>query len=122
MSKDIRINYNRLNSYNYMLLFFITISKESASTFESIILNTFKRIVEQQLSALMVGSALMLLILIKYWEVPKKWSLLNERIIRLDKRQKKIYYMLKASLKHDKSFNFNEIENDFDFHDDEDDE
>ena len=61
------------------------------STAEGLILKTLSRILERDLAALLFGAACMLVILIKYWNIPKKWTSANDRLARIEKRQKKFY-------------------------------
>jgi hypothetical protein len=58
---------------------------------EELILKTLSRILERDLAALLVGAAVMLVVLVKYWDIPKKWDSTHERLSRIEKRQKKFY-------------------------------
>ncbi|BAY20799.1 hypothetical protein NIES2100_05430 [Calothrix sp. NIES-2100] len=89
-----------------LLNLFVFADAESQLSIEYLVLKTVQRLVEQELAALMVGAALMLLVLIKYWDVPKKWTILNQRIIRIERRQKKLFEIIKIYFKSDKVHNF----------------
>lgn len=90
----------------YIFLLSDISATEQTLSVELLVLKTVQRLLEQQLAALMVGAAIMLLFLIKYWDVPKKWTTLNERIIRIERRQKKLFEILKIYFNNDKVSNF----------------
>jgi hypothetical protein len=108
-----------MTSLFWLYIMTTDLKNADTSSFESVVLKTLTRILERDLAALLFGAAVMLVVLFKYWNVPKKWEALNDRIQRIEKRQKKFYPLLLEQISKGYKYDFDDIE---DGEDDEDDE
>ena len=55
--------------------------------------NALLKVVEKELSAVLVGVAICLLYIFRVWDVPEKWDKINKQLRTISTRQRRILFL-----------------------------